>query len=307
MKSILIDSVITILVIAGIWTWSVNRPPETAGVKDESAVAISHEGDPIIATVNGEPIYHSDFAAAVQAMPEQMRPAVSTPKGRQMLGEQLVRVKLFEQQARKMGLDRDPEIASRVSLNRENILAAAAMEKMLNESDSILRQKYNQNRKDYETVDLRQIAIAYQGGRLPARNGNPPSREVALQRAQQIVQKLRSGADWNTVAGQVSDDPSVAQAGGALGTIPRRSFEPEMAEQIFALQPGGVSDPMVTPAAVHIFQVTDKGVMSFEQARAQLESENQNELIRSLAEKLRQNADVELKPDFFESATPKAD
>lgn len=83
--------------------------------------------------------------------------------------------------------------------------------------------------------------------------------EQARKRAEEILQKVRSGADFAKLAQEFSDDPGSKQRGGSLPVISRAqvalAFAPEFATAVEALQPGQVSDLVKTPFGFHLIRL----------------------------------------------------
>jgi peptidyl-prolyl cis-trans isomerase SurA len=80
---------------------------------------------------------------------------------------------------------------------------------------------------------------------------------TVLEDARGLVATLRGGAGFAALARQVSAAGS-AENGGDLGWVPVSAIIPDLRDQIAALAVGEVSDPIVSPAGVHIFQVRDQ-------------------------------------------------
>lgn len=72
---------------------------------------------------------------------------------------------------------------------------------------------------------------------------------------QQILEKLRGGADFGKVAGKHSHCP---ENGGDLGYFCRGRMVPEFENVVFAMEPGQISDVFETEFGYHIAMVTDK-------------------------------------------------
>lgn len=303
MKKILIYAIPAVLVIGVLWAYTLRYEPEQASAQAGTTLpAAGSADDSVLIEVNGEPIRHSEFEAAVAGIPEEMRFQLQAPGARKQFGEELVRLKLLEQEARRMGLDRRNEVAGMVRLAAANVLASAALERLLEEgSDDALRKMYESRRDQYETIRVKQIVVAYQGGRLPARRGAAPSEGEARARAEQAAARLRAGAEFAAVAKEVSDDPRVEAGGGELGVLPRGSLPDELASSLFALDPGQVSDPIRSEFGYHIFQVEEKGLQPFEEVRPQLLQESAPTRSREILEGLRQQATVHFDPEYFES------
>src|SRR5438094_3587145 len=58
----------------------------------------------VIIRVNGEPVTEEEFAAAFAQLPEDMQHQLATPQGKSSFAEQVVRYKLLEQEALRMGV-----------------------------------------------------------------------------------------------------------------------------------------------------------------------------------------------------------
>ena len=76
--------------------------------------------------------------------------------------------------------------------------------------------------------------------------------------AQELVERLRAGEDFEELAREYSTDASNAEEGGHLGWFPRGRMVAPFEEAAFALQPGEISDVVETTFGYHIIQVTDR-------------------------------------------------
>lgn len=81
--------------------------------------------------------------------------------------------------------------------------------------------------------------------------------EQAEARASEAVQAIAAGESFADVAAEYSDDPGSADAGGDLGVVSKGALPEEMEEAIANLEPGMVSDPVITDAGVHLIKVSD--------------------------------------------------
>ncbi len=98
---------------------------------------------------------------------------------------------------------------------------------------------------------------------------------AALAQAQQVLAQAKSGKDFGELAKQYSQDPGSAKNGGDLGWSERTSFVKPFADALFAMQAGGISEPVKTQFGYHIIKLEEiqprKG-KSFEEARPELEA-----------------------------------
>ena len=76
--------------------------------------------------------------------------------------------------------------------------------------------------------------------------------------ADSLLELIRSGADFEKLAKEFSEDPGSANAGGDLGYINRGGFIKEFEEVAFALEKGEISDVVKTMFGYHIIQQLDK-------------------------------------------------
>jgi peptidyl-prolyl cis-trans isomerase SurA len=81
--------------------------------------------------------------------------------------------------------------------------------------------------------------------------------EAVLADARSLTAALRGGTAFAALARQVSAAAS-AENGGDLGWVPLGAITPDLRDRITALPVGQVSDPIVSPAGVHIFQVREQ-------------------------------------------------
>ncbi|MDY7042466.1 MAG: peptidylprolyl isomerase, partial [Chloroflexota bacterium] len=89
--------------------------------------------------------------------------------------------------------------------------------------------------------------------------------QEAEQKALDLVEQLRGGADFATLAAQVSEDPGSSAQGGDVGWVARNGgMVPEFEEAAFTLPVGEISDPVSSYYGFHIMQVTEREVRALE-------------------------------------------
>lgn len=69
--------------------------------------------------------------------------------------------------------------------------------------------------------------------------------------------KLKAGADFASLAKQVSQDEATRDNGGDLGWFPRDVMPPEFEQAAFALKPGGFSGVVSTQLGLHIIKLLE--------------------------------------------------
>ncbi len=86
-------------------------------------------------------------------------------------------------------------------------------------------------------------------------------RPSARERLEQLKAELAAGADWDDLVERYSDDEEEGSTGD-LGWFTREMLsgvEEEVADKLFALQAGEVSEPIEIGTSTHIFKVLERG------------------------------------------------
>jgi len=144
---------------------------------------------------------------------------------------------------------------------------------MMNPSDTELRARYDatkENWKSGESVRADHILVKL------AQTATPAEDAAAKSKAQGLLNQLRGGADFATLAKKSSDDPGSATRGGDLGFLTREQLVPEFANPAFSLPIGQLSDLVKTSYGYHIIKVVEKrpaGYKPFEDVKDQIRSQ----------------------------------
>ena len=302
-KDITIAAVAVVIVVAvafGLSQLRPNLPPrETRPYPSATGGKTTAPADgKVIMRVNGEPITAIEFSRFLEQVPAEQREYFATPAGRRQLAEEIVRMKVLEQEAKRLGIADDPEVKQQIRMAATQITAGRALQKIADEKiDEKIKQEYEKS-KD-RAMSLRHILIAYQGGQAPARGGKEaPTEAAAMQRAQAIVARLRGGADFARTAQAESDDEGSGAQGGLIGP-PRPDFPRPILEAAAKLKPGQISDPVKTEFGLHILTTERPSLEQFDpMVRQAVRQRSAEEAIR----KLQSGAKVDLDPQFFPAA-----
>jgi foldase protein PrsA len=117
-------------------------------------------------------------------------------------------------------------------------------------TDSDVLQYYTANQSQYgtpESRDVRHILITVKG-----KDGNVDY-AASKEKADQVYEQLKGGADFATLAKQVSADPGSKDSGGKL-TISRGQTVPEFEKVSFELKTGELSKPVKTTYGYHVIE-----------------------------------------------------
>src|ERR1051326_2833273 len=253
----------------------------------------------VIMRVNGEPVTEREFAIFTESLPQQAQMILQNPNARRLVAEQYVKMKVLEQEGRRLGADQDPDVAAKMRFGKTNVAVEYAIRKLgAMQDEKALQQEYEKSKADFAVVDLSHIAIGYEGSTIPSRHQPPPPRDVAMKMANELAARLRAGEPFEKVAGMFSDDQSSAQVGGRLGMVPVAPLPAEIQRAIAGLQPGQVSDPVVSQFGVHIFRVNARHTQSFNEVKPVLQQRAQQKVAEPAVDKLAKDAKVEYDKKF---------
>jgi parvulin-like peptidyl-prolyl isomerase len=306
-KDVLVAIAAVVAILAIAYGLSAVHPavaPTVAPAASATATSTAPPGaDNVVMRVNGEAVTEREFAYFVSSLPEQMQAFFTNPAGRRQIAEQYVRMKVLEQEATRLGADKDPGVTARMKFGHTNLAVDYALQKIAGDaSDAQLRAEYDKNRGKYAVTDLRHILVAYQGGRIPSTHGAALPPDQAMERAKKILAELRAGADFAATARKESDDSGSGAQGGLIGAVPRGSLPPDMERVVEPLQPGQLSEPVRSEFGIHIFRVDSRHPQSFEEVKALLKQQFQQSTVNDAVTRLQKGAHVELDPKYFPAA-----
>jgi peptidyl-prolyl cis-trans isomerase C len=247
------------------------------------AFAQAPPADPVLARVDGLEIRQSDVEAEIQRLPPELR--TMPPQALQpLLLDQMITQKALVAAARQMGLDRDPEVQSRIRRAEEETLQQALLLREVQPllTDEALRARF-----------ARETAARPAEEEIRARHILVPTEQEARTA---LAEARRTGADFSEVARRRSTGPG-AREGGDLGFFKRGDMIPEFEEAAFALQPGQISqNPVRTQFGWHVIKVEERRsapAPSFEESREALRQQAFEEGVNAAVERIRTAARVE--------------
>lgn len=158
-----------------------------------------------------------------------------------------VNYKLKVRQAEELGLDQTEEFNREFESFKENLKAPYLIKNSLEEGE--LRKAYSRMQEV-----IRASHILFQ---FPP-NASQDDSLAVLRMALKIRDEINEGGDINELAMEYSDDPSAKVNKGDLGYFTALQMVQPFEDAAFSLQPGQVSDPVLTNFGYHIIKVFDK-------------------------------------------------
>jgi parvulin-like peptidyl-prolyl isomerase len=168
-------------------------------------------------------------------------------------------------------------------------------------SDQELRELYQKDKTLSEEVRIRHILIQTENAPLKsAAAGHPALPEPeARKKLEDIRKRILAGADFAQMAKQYSEDTATAASGGDMGVIQRDKVVPPIVDAAHSLEPGQVSDLILTPSGVEIIKVEDKRTESFEEAKSALETQLRQSKAAEIVQHLLANYPLVIDREYF--------
>lgn len=245
----------------------------------------------VIASSNEWSITTEQYDAILKTFPEQDRLRYVDPEYRRGLVNELVRIWALCTEARKQGIDIGNDYASQRAYYQKY-----AAEVATTISDPDVRGYYDAHIDDFTILGFSHILIL--NGDSPI-TPDPDAKRLpykeAEKKAKEIKAMLDSGADWDKVAKEYSQDQS-----GTASRVAKGQIEKSLENALFSMKVGEISDVVGSVFGFHILHLTDKQVIAFEEFREPIHQKLiTDEVNRRLDVKVKEAA-VMIDESFFE-------
>ncbi len=253
----------------------------------------------------------TQFERLLASLPANVRTQASTPDGKRQLAERLAEMKVLAQEARRLGLQSQPDTAAQMKLQEDNFLASTLYQQLVataKPSETDLKAAYDARKSEFEQAKARHILIRFAGSRVPLRKDQKDLTEAeALAKATELRARIVKGEDFAAIAKTDSDDTGSGASGGDLGQLTRGRTVPEFEQAVFTLPINQVSEPLKTQFGYHLIQVQERGTLEFDKVKADLEREKATDLATQQVKALHDKARITLSESYFGApAAPEA-
>lgn len=239
--------------------------------------------DKSAAMVNGVSIPQARIDARVKDAVAQGQ--TDSPELRKAVRENMIRFELVIQEAKKLGLDKKPEVVQQIDTATQQVLLTAFVRDYAENhpiSDDVLKQEYDKLKaklgdKEY---NARHILVATEA------------------EAKDIITQLggKKPKKFEALAAK-SKDTGSAENGGSLGWSAPSNFVPEFANALVSLKKGEYTKtPVQSQFGWHVIKlddVRDLKAPPFDEVKPQLQQRLQQQAIQKAIEELRTKAKVE--------------
>lgn len=240
------------------------------------------ETDQAVAKVNGKAILLSDLMLAEEEMGDVLAHLPEDVRFQYLLTV-LIDRQILAGKAREAGLENDPAVQRRLAYFTDKALRDVYWMSLMAEraSEEAVREFYRQEimaREPEDEVRARHILVGSE------------------EEARAVIAEAQGGKSFEEIAAERSTGPS-GERGGDLGYFVRSDMVEPFADAAFALEPGGISEPVQTQFGWHVIKVEDRRPRprpSFEAIEEELTMEYAQTEGRKLMEELRSEAAIEI-------------
>jgi len=265
--------------------------------------------DKVLIRVGDDTITYGQFESIIDGLPEQYRAQARGP-ARVQLANQLVRVLVLSQEAKRRKLDQTPAFKTQLWFQQDNVLANLAIEQISKEgavTDADVQAYYDSHKSDYDLIHARHILIRTQGSQVPVQPGQKDLSDAdALAKAQALRKRIEGGEDFAAVARAETDDASGRANGGQLPPFHKGQMVPAFDEAAFAMKPGELSEPVKSQYGYHLIKLESREMKTLDQARPEITARLKPQASQKALEELQKNAKVTMDPEFFAVPAPPA-
>jgi peptidyl-prolyl cis-trans isomerase C len=234
---------------------------------------------PAVAVVDGTSISREAYDDYLKGLLRGKPLTDVTADEKSQVLDQMINMQLIATQAEKDGLDKDPEVATRVALLRTQILADAAAQKYVKSNEP-------SDQELHAAYDAATDKTEYHASHILV-----PTKE----KADQLIKKIKGGAKFEDIAKAESTDNSKTN-GGDLGWFTTARMVKPFGDAVKGLKKGEfTTDPVQTQYGWHIIKLADTRDAPFDQMKAQLTNAIMQKKFQDYIEGLKKTAKIEKK------------
>ena len=244
-----------------------------------AAAASAHKGGAVLAKWGeNESLTADELTAKLNERSPFERARVNNLDRKKEFVEQLVRFDLLADEARKRGLDQDPEVQKAM----QTVMVRKLIQQEIDEnpekkkfSDEELKAYYDAHHDDFERPEMVRLSAIVLNAKDAAEAGKRKAEAEGI--AKELKAKANDYSAFGAMVGKKSEDAATKAVQGDLRFLSKQQlterYGAEVADAGFALTQGGISDAVVTPKGVYVLKLTGRTPavsQSFDQAKPML-------------------------------------
>ena len=235
-----------------------------------------------VAKVNGVEIPQARLDTILKMRAAGKQP--DSPEIRTALRDTLINQEVVAQEAVKRGLQKNPEIAAQIDLQRQETLVNAFVQEYMKANpvndDAV--------RKEYERIKPT----------IPAKEFR--ARHILVEKedeAKEILALIKKGGSFEKLAADKSKDTGSKARGGDLEWAPAEKYVKPFGDALLKMKKGQLADaPVQSNFGWHVIRLDDERaikVPTLDEAKPQIQQMLQSQLVQKMLSDLRAKAKVE--------------
>jgi peptidyl-prolyl cis-trans isomerase C len=257
------------------------KPAETKPAEAKAAVPVKAPK----VSVNGVTIPEHRFDLMLkQAMSQGQQ---QTPELMNNIKETLIRGEMVAQEAAKAGLDKTPDVQSRMDMFRQQILYAAYLQEYIKKNpitEEKIKAEYDSKIKSVGEKEYKAQHVLVE-------------KEAE---AKDIIAQLKKGGDFAKLAKEKSKDTGSKENGGKLDWSTPNMFVKEFSDAMAKLKKGDyTAEPVKTQFGYHVIKLEDARAAKappYDEVKERIRQNQTQEAANKVLQELRAKAKVEEKP-----------
>lgn len=212
------------------------------------------EGSKVVAEIGNEKIYIEDINDALDSMPEWIKKQFEEKDKKAEFLKKYVADELFYRKAVKLEYDKDPNIRKKLKNVEKELMVNKVLEEDLKDKIKIeeddLRNFFKAHKENYLQKEAVKVSLIKAG-----------MQEIA----EKIIEKLKTGKDFNELAREISLDNATAKNGGKFNGWVRKGEDDlgignvkEVSHILFTTKKGSITPPVEAGGYYYIFRVEEK-------------------------------------------------
>jgi peptidyl-prolyl cis-trans isomerase C len=257
---------------------------------------------PFLAKVGNVVITQADYDREFAALPDYAQQMFKGNEGRENFLNEIIKKEILYQEALKRGLEKTPEFKQKVEdFKKLTLISELIGQEVMSKakvSDQEVKDFYDKHKEDFTTTS--QIRASH----ILVKTEDE---------ANKVLERLKKGEKFETLARELSLDKASAKHGGDVGFFGRGQMVPEFERAAAGLKVGEVSGPVKTQFGYHIIKVTGRKtgpVLEFDRVKEviaqKLGGEKQKEAFDKYIEEIRKNYTVTINKEALQAIQPKA-
>lgn len=282
-----------------LWIWPFLPGRAAAGGPESSSTEKAEVPDEAVVARIGETVF---TLKDIRARLGEMAPPYRYAAERRLpeVVKEIVERETLWREARRLGLDKDPDIQRQIEDATKQILIRALFMREVRAralpSDEEIQRYYAEHPAEF---------------RIPERQEEVHLLVQTEAEAEAILAELRAGKDFAALAGPRSQDQESDEEDRVL-VFTRGQRDAEIERVAFGLKVGEVGGPVRTPRGYVVIKVLSRhppSRQSLELAKpviqARLQPQNEKRLVEALLNRIRSEQNVEIREDLLRAAMPR--